>query len=58
MILALPDRVCLIAGNHDEALSYEGGRFASSVSPGDLAEFLNADLAHEWIDREAASVRA
>lgn len=51
LILAAPDRVCLILGNHDEALSYDGNRFASSVSPGDFAEFLNANLAHEWIER-------
>ncbi|WP_262268633.1 metallophosphoesterase [Microvirga yunnanensis] len=46
-----PDRVCLIAGNHDEALSYDGVRFASSVIPSDFADFLNAHLAHEWIER-------
>jgi hypothetical protein len=46
-----PHRVCLIAGNHDEALSYDGVRFASSVTPSDFAEFLNANPAHEWIER-------
>jgi hypothetical protein len=51
LILARPGRICLIAGNHDEALSYDGSRFASSVSPGDFAEFLNENLAHEWIVR-------
>jgi hypothetical protein len=51
LILERPGRICLIAGNHDEALSYDGSRFASSVSPGDFAEFLNANLAHEWIVR-------
>lgn len=51
LILAAPDRICVIVGNHDEALSYDGNRFASSVSPGDLADFLNANLAHEWIER-------
>ncbi|MDB5685050.1 MAG: hypothetical protein JWM75_2748 [Sphingomonas bacterium] len=51
LILAAPDRVCVIVGNHDEALSYDGNRFATSVSPGDFAEFLNANLAHEWIER-------
>lgn len=51
LMLAAPDRVCLIAGNHDEALTYDGNRFASSVSPGDFADFLNANLAHEWIER-------
>ena len=51
LIVEAPDRVCLIAGNHDEALSYDGVRFASSVSPSDFADFLNANLAHEWIER-------
>ena len=51
LIVDAPDRVCLISGNHDEALSYDGVRFASSVSPSDFADFLNANLAHEWIER-------
>lgn len=51
LILAQPDRICVIAGNHDEALTYDGSRFASSVSPGDFADFLNDNLAHEWIVR-------
>lgn len=51
LILAAPDRVCVIVGNHDEALAYDGNRFASSVSPSDFADFLNANLAHEWIER-------
>jgi hypothetical protein len=41
----------VIAGNHDEALSYDGARFASTVSPSDFADFLNAHLTHEWIER-------
>jgi hypothetical protein len=51
LIALSPERVCVIAGNHDEALSYDGSRFASSVSPSDFADFLNANLAHEWIER-------
>jgi hypothetical protein len=51
LILAAPNRVCMIVGNHDEALSYDGNRFASGVSPSDFADFLNANLAHEWIER-------
>ena len=46
-----PDAVCLLAGNHDEALAYDGARFTASVSPSDFSEFLNANLAHEWIAR-------
>jgi hypothetical protein len=51
LILERPGRVCVVVGNHDEALSFDGNRFASSVSPGDFADFLNANLAHEWIER-------
>jgi len=51
LILASPGRICLLVGNHDEALSYDGVRFASAVSPGDFADFLNANLAHEWVER-------
>jgi Calcineurin-like phosphoesterase len=51
LIVEAPQRVCVIAGNHDEALSYDGKQFASSVSPSDFADFLNANLAHEWIER-------
>ena len=51
IILRSPGDVCVIAGNHDEALSYDGVHFASSVMPADFAEFLNANLAHEWIQR-------
>jgi hypothetical protein len=51
LIVDAPERICVIAGNHDEALSYDGARFASSVSPSDFTDFLNANLAHEWIGR-------
>jgi hypothetical protein len=51
LILRSPGDVCVIAGNHDEALSYDGLRFASSVEPADFTDFLNANLAHEWIAR-------
>jgi hypothetical protein len=38
-----PSAVCLLAGNHDEALSYDerSGMFRSSVSPSDFTDFLN-----------------
>jgi hypothetical protein len=51
LILASPNRICIVVGNHDEALSFDGNRFATSVSPGDFADFLNLNLAHEWIER-------
>ncbi len=49
--MAAPERICIIAGNHDEALAYDGKQFASSVSPSDFADFLNANLQDEWIER-------
>jgi hypothetical protein len=51
LVLATRERICVLVGNHDEALSYDGVHFGSSVSPGDFADFLNANLAHEWIER-------
>jgi len=51
LIVEAPDRICVIAGNHDEALSYDGSRFASQVSPSDFADFLNENRS------EAAIVR-
>lgn len=51
LIIKSPQSVCLIKGNHDEALSYDGVRFASTVEPAEFSEFLNANLAHEWIER-------
>jgi hypothetical protein len=51
LICDRPGGVCLIAGNHDEALSFDGTLFASVVSPSDFVDFLNANRAHEWIER-------
>jgi hypothetical protein len=51
LILAAPDRVCVVVGNHDEALAYNGNGFTSGVSPSDFADFLNANQSHEWIER-------
>jgi len=51
LIIEAPDSVCVIAGNHDEALSHDGLRFASSVSPSDFADFLNANTSDEWMTR-------
>jgi Calcineurin-like phosphoesterase len=51
LIINGPGLICILAGNHDEALSYDGVRFSSEVEPADFVEFLNANLAHEWIER-------
>ncbi|HEX2547568.1 MAG TPA: metallophosphoesterase [Ramlibacter sp.] len=51
LILEMPGRVCMVAGNHDEGLSFDGNRFASTVSPSDFCNFLNANRAHEWVER-------
>jgi hypothetical protein len=37
-----PAAVCVLAGNHDEALAWAGDHFTSRVSPSDFADFLNA----------------
>ena len=51
LLVDTPELICILAGNHDEALSYDGVRFASSVEPSNFAELLNANLAHEWMER-------
>jgi len=51
LIVEAPQQVCVVAGNHDEALAFDGNRFSSSVSPGDFADFLNAHRSHEWVER-------
>jgi hypothetical protein len=51
LILERHEWICLIAGNHDESLGYNGARFTASVSPSHFCDFLNENLAHEWIGR-------
>jgi hypothetical protein len=51
LIAERPDSICFIAGNHDDALGYDGARFTATVRPSDFSEFLNANLAHEWLTR-------
>jgi hypothetical protein len=51
LILESPAHVCFVAGNHDEALAYTGAGFTAAVSPSDFSDFLNGQLAHEWITR-------
>jgi hypothetical protein len=51
LIVEAPTNVCVVVGNHDEALRYTGSRFAANVTPSDFTDFLNANLAHEWITR-------
>lgn len=51
LIAAAPNDVCVIAGNHDEALGWNGARFTATVSPHDFSEFLNAHLDDEWVVR-------
>ena len=58
LIVKEPSAVCLIAGNHDQALAYDGLQFSSDISPSDFADFLNQNLVHEWIERAGkAAVR-
>jgi hypothetical protein len=51
IVLQRPGAVCILVGNHDEALSYNGERFASATVPGDFADCLNSQSADEWIRR-------
>lgn len=38
-----PRDTCLLTGNHDAAVLFDGATFASEVSPSDFSEWLNAD---------------
>ena len=51
LIVAEPATICLIAGNHDEALGHDGNQFTSTVSPSDFSEFLNRNQADQWFTR-------
>jgi hypothetical protein len=51
LMLRHPGHLCLVVGNHDEALDYNGSRFTATVAPSDFSDFLNQNLAHEWIGR-------
>ena len=51
LMLRRASHLCLLVGNHDEALGYNGSRFTATVSPSDFSDFLNENLAHEWIGR-------
>ncbi len=57
LIVQAPERICVIAGNHDEALTYDGERFGSSVSPSDFSEFLNAHLDDEGVAKTGQLAR-
>ena len=44
---------------HEDLQPVTGARFASTVSPSDFSDFLNARLTHEWITRAGkAAVRS
>jgi len=51
LVATNPATVCIIAGNHDEALGHDGTRFTSTVSPSDFSEFLNSHQADQAIIR-------
>ena len=51
IILEDPSLVCVLAGNHDEALGHDGTKFVSTVSPSDFSDFLNTQAGDEWIER-------
>ena len=43
-----PSQVCLLAGNHDEAVTFESGSFRSCVSPADFADWLSVGADEQW----------
>lgn len=51
LVTTNPATVCIIAGNHDEALGHDGTRFTSTVSPSDFSEFLNSAKADAATNR-------
>ena len=51
LMLCRAPHIGLVVGNHDEALGYNGSRFTATVSPSDFSDFLNENLAHEWVGR-------
>jgi hypothetical protein len=55
VILENPLLICVVAGNHDEALGHDGTRFTSSVAPSDFSEYLNNNLGDEWTARAGKS---
>jgi 3',5'-cyclic AMP phosphodiesterase CpdA len=48
LLVDAPATTCVVAGNHDEALGWNGERFTATVSPSDFADRLNADVDDEW----------
>ncbi len=51
LICQNPKQICLLAGNHDEALAFDGARFTSSVDPSDFTSWLNENLSDAVIRR-------
>lgn len=51
LLLDGPMRLTVLAGNHDEALTYREGAFHSTVLPSDFTEWLNEHLDDPWITR-------
>ena len=51
LVLDGPMQITVLAGNHDEALSYDGDTFQSSVLPSDFTDWLNANREDEWTVR-------
>ncbi|HEV2131397.1 MAG TPA: metallophosphoesterase family protein [Longimicrobiaceae bacterium] len=51
LLLDGPMRLTVLAGNHDEALTYRDGGFHSSVLPSDFTDWLNAHADDPWITR-------
>jgi Calcineurin-like phosphoesterase len=44
IVLSAPASTCIVIGNHEEALGYDGARFTATVSPSDFSDMLNTRL--------------
>ena len=44
LVVESPGDICVICGNHDEALHFDGTRFSATVSPSDFTDVLDAAL--------------
>lgn len=51
LVVERPGSICIVIGNHDEALQDTAAGFSATVSPSDFSDFLNDHLEDEWITR-------
>lgn len=51
LVVEAPERMCVVVGNHDEALQWDGARFTATVSPSDFSDFLQANVGDPAVRR-------